>query len=111
MTTGFAHTYGSLRMLELGYGSDCAVRLRHLVILPKEQRVIDAKGSTFFLTETDEFSTEVSVVSYNGKYHRNNPKLTEQQFEHRGEINVINPTKEVQEVRFLQFIPKHQPHE
>lgn len=103
MTTGFAIDYIPKRMCELGHGSQYIVRYRHMVMQPKEERKINATNQMFLLIDP---CGDLRVESTAGLYDMSEDQVNELNYEHRGEITVINQSIFISHVRFIQVIPQ-----
>lgn len=105
MTVNLALEYIPRRMCELGYSSLYHIRFRHLLLKPGEKRRIGGYSQLFLLVEPP---NDVRVESLMGMYDLSDHLTNELQYEHQGEITVINLSAVLAHVRFIQVIPKKQ---
>ena len=111
MTTAFALEYIRCRMEEIGI-TEYRLQWRHLVLGPTEIRNISA-GNDLYIIINDIPNIridpiEVRVESEFGIWDmRDGVATNELQYEHRGEITLINvdEAKEDQHIAFIQVIP------
>ncbi len=104
MTTDLALEYIPRRMKELGYEDNYSLRFVHLVLQPAEVRQIEASNEFFILVEEP---ANVSVESDMGIFNLALPTANEMLYEHQGQITVSNLAGAINNVRFIQVIPKH----
>jgi hypothetical protein len=104
MTIDLALEYIPKRMLELGYAKEeYALKFRHFVLKANEQKNIDAFNQLYILVEETE---DVSVSSELGRFDLSSVITNEMQYEHQGQIKIINQSVQVRHVRFIQIIFK-----
>jgi hypothetical protein len=104
MTVQLALEYIPRRMRELGYCDRYLIRFRHLRLLPGEQRWMQAYNQLLILIEPPEGG--VIIQSDGGYFDISDDNSTELQYEHQGELLVVNQSPVVTHVRFIQVIPK-----
>ena len=105
MNVALALEYIPRRMKELGFGSEYYIRFRHLVLQPNEDIDIDAFNQFFILIDD---IGDVSIQSDFGIYDIAEDKTNEQSYEHQGLIQIHNNLSQINHVKFIQVIPKHQ---
>jgi hypothetical protein len=103
MTVELALEYIKRRACELCYGDDYTIRLRHFVLQPHEQRKVDGYNQFFILLEP---YCELRVESGAALFDMSEDRINELQYEHRGEITILNQSMFVKHTRFIQVIPK-----
>ncbi len=103
MSTDFALAYVSQRMCELGYSTNYTMRLRHLVLQPAEKRQVSIHNQLFILIEP---YCNLRIESDTGIFDLSEDMANELQYEHRGDIKIINLSIFINSVRFIQVIPK-----
>lgn len=104
MDTAFAIDFIPRRMYELGYGKNYITRWRHLQVDGNQVLKIDASNEYYFLIEpTQDFTVKSSL----GTFDLKDTAINEQQYEHRGKIEIINDSRSPQLILFIQVIPKH----
>ena len=103
MTTDLALEYIPLRMKELGFGDNYSLRFAHFVLQPNGTVNIEASCQFFILVEEP---ANVDVESDNGVFNLSLSSANEMQYEHQGQIIVKNLVNAVNNVRFIQVIPK-----
>jgi hypothetical protein len=104
MTTEFALEYIPRRMQELGSGDDYLLKFRHFVMQPNDTLDIDAYNQYFLLVEAE---PDLSVHSEFGLYNLTDTGINEQQYEHQGKISIVNNSKVVKNIKFIQVIPRN----
>jgi hypothetical protein len=104
MTVDLALEYIPRRMRELGYGDDYSLRFAHLVLQPNEVVNVEASCQFFILVEEP---ANISVESEMGIFNLALTTTNEQQYEHQGQVTVTNLAGAVNNVRFIQVIPKN----
>ena len=104
MIVDFALEYIPRRMRELGYGDDYSIRFANLVLQPSEVRKIEASCEFFILAEEPQ---NVNIDSDMGIFDLSFTATNELQYEHQGIITVTNKINAVNNVRFIQVIPKN----
>lgn len=103
MNAQLVGAYLEKRMAELGHGGNYTFRVRHLVLLPGEQRELEAWNELFLLLES---CCDVRISSGFGVYDPAERSLSEQQHEHRGLITLTNTSASaIVNLQFLQVIP------
>ena len=103
MTSQLAIEYIPKRMCELGYGSQYMIRLRHLVLKPNEIRQMSVHNQLMILIEP---YCNVRIESTAGVFDLSEDFVNEMQYEHRGDIKIINYSFFINHVRLIQVIPK-----
>lgn len=107
MTEAFYVWFIPRRMQELGFGDDYYLFPRHFVLQPGAQITVKGGEEFFFLLEPGEFT---AVHSDFGRFDRR-VGSGELQYEFKGSLTLINlDSQKMQELRFIQAVPKHQPH-
>ncbi|MGQ0829346.1 MAG: hypothetical protein ACT4ON_13240 [Bacteroidota bacterium] len=91
-------------MEELGYGNDYYIRFRHIVLQPGEKIEIDAYNQFYILVDR---ADNLNVSSEFGEFDLSANKTNEQLYEHQGQITIKNYSGALNNVRFIQIIPKH----
>jgi hypothetical protein len=104
MTINLALEYIPRRMCESGYGTHYLIRFRHLRLDPGEERRLRGYDQLFILIEPPD---DVTVESETGYFDLSDNKANELQYEHQGEIVIINLSPFSNHVRFIQVIPKN----
>jgi hypothetical protein len=104
MTAQLALDYIPRRMCELGYGDSYMMRFRHLRLLAGEMRYMRAYNQLLILIEPPDGGVEIQSES--GWFDLSDDNATELQYEHQGEVLIINHWPVVSHVRFIQVIPK-----
>lgn len=102
MTSDFVMDYIVRRMEELQL--DFHVRYRSFQLKPSEKRTVLAHAQLFMLLEP---AANVRIESYIGMYDLGNDTVNELQFEHQGEIILTNLSESINNVQFVQVIPKN----
>jgi hypothetical protein len=105
MNINFALEYIPRRMKELGYGDNYIIRTKLISVRDESIVTIEAQGGEFFLLVQD--YNNLIIESDTGYYKQGTKLVTEQQYEHQGEIKIENTLGEFQYVRFIQVIPTH----
>ena len=105
MTINLALEYIPQRMEELGYGKRYSIQFRHFILQPKHRRKIHGNNQIFILIEPVD---AISVNSEIGIFDLTKNNLPELQYEHQGSIRIRNYSNTVQQIRFIQVIPKQQ---
>ena len=103
MTAGLALKYISRRMKELCHGDNYHIRFRHFILSDNETLTIAAYNQLFILVEP---YYDGVVESDTGVYDREFDGAKELQYEHQGEIKLINIYGGEAHFRFIQVIPK-----
>jgi hypothetical protein len=103
MTSQLALEYIPKRMCELGFGSQYMIRFRHLVLQPMEKREIAANNQLVILIEP---YCDVRIESGAGVFDLSEDHVNELQYEHRGDLKIINHSIFINHIRFIQVIPK-----
>ncbi|GAC1599262.1 MAG: hypothetical protein NVS3B8_11840 [Chitinophagaceae bacterium] len=103
MTDILALEYIPKRMCELNYGTDYSIRFRHFVLQPGEGRKVHAYNQLFVLVEP---FCDVRIESIAGLFDMSDDQANELQYEHRGDITILNRSIFINHVRFIQVIPK-----
>lgn len=103
MTTDLALEYIRGRASELCYGKEYAIRLRHFVLQPHESRMIDGHNQFFILVEP---YCSIRVESATAIFDLSEDKVNELEYEHRGNITLLNQSMFINHARFIQIIPK-----
>lgn len=91
-------------MCELGYGSHYTIRFRHLVMQPWEKREIAAQNQLVILIEP---YCDIRIESDAGIFDLSEDLSNELQYEHSGQLKVINHSMFINHIRFIQVIPKN----
>lgn len=104
MTTELALDYIPRRMCEMGYGKHYMIRFRHLRLGPAEERRMHGYNQLYILVEPPD---DVTVESDNGYFDVSDDRTNELQYEHQGEIVIVNLSPFSNHVRFIQVIPKN----
>lgn len=102
MTTELALAYTQARMNGLGYGANCSIQLRHLVLMPHEKRYIHCDEGLLVLAGINE---NISVKSSFGVFDVTVTTSNELQYEHQGKVRIKNLSGFVQHVTFIQAVP------
>lgn len=102
MELAFAIDYIPRRMKELGF-KDYAVRYRHVRVTDKGV-VIDAQNQIWLAISPD---AEIIIHSKAGIFKMNDKSINEQQYEHRGRIEISTASTELIYSLFIQIIPLH----
>lgn len=106
MTVNLALEYIPRRMKELGYGNNYILRFRHFTLSPSEKRIITSLAGEFFLLVEENFY--LRIESETGIYDLGAKNSNEMQYEHQGEIALINSDSEnFIHTKFIQVIPIH----
>ena len=103
MTSQLAIEYIPKRMCELGYGSQYMIRFRHLVLKPMEKREIEANNQLMILVEP---FCDVRIESGAGVFDLSEDLANEMQYEHRGDLKIINQSIFINNIRFIKVITK-----
>ncbi len=103
MTAGVALEYIKRRAAELCYGDDFTIRYRHFVLRPNEQKELKAFNQFFVLVEPH---CDLRVESDAALFDTSEEHINELQYEHRGDILIINQSIFQNQARFIQVIPK-----
>ncbi len=103
MTTALAMEYIPKRMCELGYGEAYTLRLRHLILQPGETRELSLYNKLFILVEP---YNNMRIESMTGLFDLSEDLANELQYEHRGDITILNHSIFLNHLRFIQVIPK-----
>jgi len=103
MTPQLALEYIPRRMCELGYSSQYILRLRHFVLQPLEIREITVHNQLMILVEP---FCDVRIESQGGLFDLSEDMVNELQYEHRGNLKIINHSIFINHLRFIQVIPK-----
>ncbi len=106
MTIDLALEYIPSRMNELGYGRNYYIRFRHLVLQADERLEINAYNQFYILVEETD---NVLISSDTGIFDLTEEAINEQTYEHQGNIQIVNYSKRIAQLRFIQVIPKHGP--
>ena len=104
MTTEFALEYIPRRMQELGVADNYLLKFRHFVLQPSDTFEIDAYNQHFLLVDAE---PDLSVHSEFGVYNLSDTGINEQQYEHQGKVSIVNSSKIVKNIKFIQVIPKN----
>jgi hypothetical protein len=104
MTTSLALEYIPRRMKELGYGDNYSLRFAHLVLAANQVVNIDGTCQFFILVEEP---ANIDVESDTGIFNLTLATTNEMQYEHQGLITVKNLGTTINNVRFIQVIPKN----
>ena len=105
MTTDFAIEYIPRRMQELVVGDNYLLKFRHFVMQPSDTLIIDAYNQYFLLVDVE---CDVTVSSEFGMYNLLDTGINEQQYEHQGKISIVNNSKTLKHIKFIQVIPRNQ---
>ncbi len=103
MTTDLALEYIKKRTSELCYGESYSIRLRHFVLQPLEERMIDGHNQFFILIEP---FCDLRIQSDTALFDLSEQLINELQYEHRGQIKLTNLSILVNHCRLIQVIPK-----
>ncbi|TXJ28239.1 MAG: hypothetical protein E6Q24_05515 [Chitinophagaceae bacterium] len=103
MTTDLALEYIKRRGCELCYGDQYTLRVRHFVLQPNEQRKVDGHNQFFVLIEP---YCDLRVESSAAIFDLADSNINELEYEHRGDLLLINQSIFTNHVRFIQVIPK-----
>lgn len=93
------------RMIELGYGDNYYLRIRHIVLHAAEIFELGGSDHLYILMEQVE---GVTIESTFGYFDLGDTGSNELQYEHQGKIKITNYSTDICHVRFLQAIPKKQ---
>lgn len=104
MNIAFALDFIPRRMRELGYGDNYIIRWRHFQLEPYQSLKIDGDNEYYLLINPDE---NVKVRSKAGVFDLTDEAINEQQYEHRGKIQIKSILKATQLILFIQVIPNH----
>ncbi|MFN4313293.1 MAG: hypothetical protein ACK4E0_03295 [Chitinophagaceae bacterium] len=102
MTTDLALEYIKRRTCELCYGDQYTVRVRHFVLQPHEQRKVDGYDQFFVLIEP---YCDLRVQSDTAIFDLAENNINELEYEHRGDIVLINQSMFTNHVRLIQVTP------
>lgn len=102
MTAELALEYIKRRTVELCFNDGYTLRVRHFVLQPRETRKVDGHNQFFILLEP---FCSLRIQSDAAVFDMTDDQLNEQQYEHRGEIILINQKIFVNHARFIQVIP------
>lgn len=100
MTVGFALEYIERVLCNREY----LLHFRHLVLQPGETRKLSASDQLILLIEPP---CEVRIESDTGVFDLTEDLSNELQYEHTGDITVTNLSIFINQVRFIQVIPKN----
>ena len=84
--------------------ADYTLSFRHLVLQPGEERQMQAHNEVILLIEP---TRDVKLQSDNGLYDLTETMTNELQYEHTGDISITNHSIFLNQVRFIQVIPKN----
>ncbi len=104
MTTDLALEYIRRRCCELCYSDGYSIRVRHFVLQPQEERVIDAHNQFFVLIEP---YCNLRIESGAAIFDLSEDQANELQYEHRNSIRLINQSILINHIRMIQVIPKN----
>jgi hypothetical protein len=104
MTTDLALEYIPRRMKELGYGDNYSLRFAHFVLQANQTVNVDASCQFFILVEEP---ANMDIESDNGIFNLALASTNEMQYEHQGQIILTNLVGAINNVRFIQVIPKN----
>lgn len=102
MTTDLALEYIKRRACELCYGDQYTLSVRHFVLQPNERRAVDGHNQFFVLIEP---YCDLRVESDTAIFDLAENKINELEYEHRGNMLLINQSIFINHVRFIQVIP------
>jgi hypothetical protein len=100
MTVGFALEYIERTMCDNEY----VLNFRHLVLQPGEKRKLPAHNQIFLLIEPP---CDARIESDTGVFDLSEDLSNELLYEHKGDITVVNHSIFINQVRFIQVIPKN----
>lgn len=100
MTTGFALEYINRNMCS----NDYTLSFRHLVLQPGEKRELSAHNEIILLIEP---TCDARVESDTGIFDQSDDLTNELQYEHSGDISITNHSIFLNQIRFIQVIPKN----
>lgn len=103
MTTDLALEYIKRRASEQCYGQSYTLRLRHFVLQPYEQRRLDGHNQFFIIIEP---YCSIRVESATAVFDIAEDNVNELQYEHQGDILLINQSMFLNHARFIQITPK-----
>lgn len=106
MNPNLALEYIKRRTSELCYGDHYSIRLRHFILQPFEQRTIDANNQFLVLLEP---YCDLRIQSSSSIFDLSEDLANELQYEHRGDILLINQSAQIIHARMIQVIPKNCP--
>lgn len=102
MTTDLALEYIPRRMKELGYGDNYSIQFRHFVLPVMTEINESFPNQLLILIEPSE---AIVVKSDTGIFDATIDNINELQYEHSGEVQMVNYTIVTQHARFIQVIP------
>lgn len=102
MTAGLALEYISRRMKELCYGDNYHIRFRHFIVPSNKTITIAAYNQLFIILEPYDGIVESDTGLFDFSFEGAN----EMQYEHQGEIRLVNVSGASTHFRFIQVIPK-----
>ncbi len=104
MTTDLALEYIPRRMKELGYGDNYSLRFAHFVLIANQVVSVDASCQFFILVEEP---ANMDIESDTGIFNLALTTANEMQYEHQGLMTLKNLAGTINNVRFIQVIPKN----
>jgi len=104
MNIVLAMEYIPRRMRELGVGDNYYLRFKHLVLKANEVIELNAYNEYYLLVEDAE---DVSIESDTGLFDLSDGNTNELQYEHQGSITITNNAADINHLRFIQIILKH----
>jgi hypothetical protein len=104
MTSTLALTYIRKKMKDIGLGTRYQIKYRHINIPQNNSIGIDASNHYYIILHNP---TNIVVISDYGVYDAEDELLNEIQYEHTGQMKILNKTAFVQSIRMIQVIPKN----
>lgn len=104
MTTDLALEYIKRRTCELCYGDNYTLRVRHFVLQPYEQRIVDGHNQLFVLIEP---YCDLRIESGAAIFDIAEQNINELEYEHRGDILLINQSMFHNHARLIQVVPNN----
>ncbi len=102
MNESLAIEYIKMRMQQMGYQNNFYIRVKHLVLEPMEETVIDAYNHFIVLITPN---SGVKIESDTGMFDSSGMNTNEWSYEHQGEIKIKNQNATQNNLQYLQAIP------
>jgi hypothetical protein len=102
MNETLAIEYIKMRMRQMGYENNFYVRVKHLVLDPMGERIIDAHNHFIVLISPN---SGLRVESDTGMFDSSEMNTNEWNYEHQGEITIQNQNATQNNLQYLQAIP------
>jgi hypothetical protein len=100
MTEAFIISFIPYRVAQLGY-SEYHIQYKELVLNGGQTLRIDAFNELYFLVDSPD---GIAVDSSYGIYDTTGTVVTEQCYQHKGQISITNPGFESRRIKFIQVI-------